>query len=258
MVYPVVAITRSALLTGLRNGNLPANVLLDTPGQAGGPSVRLVRPAARAWRALVAAALAAGHTLKATSLVDSYRPYEIQERIFRARYRNVPMSSGQPYRLWNGERWYHWYGAAAAVPGTSNHGWAQAVDTGEESDGDLGTESIDSETLAWLLANEHRFGWSHELQSEAWHIHYFAGDVIPQAVLDYEAQTDEMDARQEAKFEALIIDRTGAVFNEVGRAAGDLYNAIIPRLDALANAAPGSADARRIVDEIAERLRPAA
>lgn len=258
MTLPVVPIVQSVLLEGLTNGRLPATALWDTPGLADGPTVRLISPAARAWRALTAAALLAGHTLKATSLVDSYRPYEVQERIFRARYRTVPMYSGQTYKTWNGERWYHWYGAAAATPGWSNHGLGQAVDTGEESDGDLGTESLDTETLNWLAANERRFGWSHELQSEPWHLHYFAGDAIPQAVLDYEAQTDEMSPEQEAKFEALIIERTGAVFNEVGRAAGDIYNAVIPRLDALEQARSGATSAKEVVDELGARLSPGA
>ncbi len=187
MMLPVKPITRSALLDGQQNGLLDPSVLLSTPGQAGGPAVVLVVPAARSWRALAAAALAAGHVLKATGPADSYRRYEVQLKIFLARYQTAPIPTTDR-KWWNGRWWYKKPGVAvAAAPGTSNHGWAQAVDTGEEIDGDAGTERIDAETLAWLVANYDRYGWSHELQSERWHIHYWAGDAVPAAVLEYEA-----------------------------------------------------------------------
>lgn len=199
MAYPVRPIVRSKLLEGQSNGRLDGDILASTPGQAGGATVVLVKPAARAWRALCAAAKKAGHTLKATSIADSYRLYTIQERIFRERYTTTYLA-GRPYKIWNGRRWYQRPGTAiAAVPGTSNHGWAQAVDTGEERDSDAGAESLDDPTLRWLLDHEQTFGWSHELQSEPWHLHYFAGDTIPRAVLDYEASlnpTDEEDLMQ--------------------------------------------------------------
>lgn len=193
MAYPVRAIVRPAVLEGTTNGKLPESILVTTRGQAGGVDVRLVSPAARAWRALCAAALAAGHTLKAVGPADSYRPYSVQERIFRQRYQLTPLS-GRPTKTWEGRVWYQLpRTAVAAVPGTSNHGWGITVDTGEENDGDAGAESLDNPTLGWLLANEERFGWSHELQSEPWHIRYFAGDQIPQAVLDFEANDQEDD-----------------------------------------------------------------
>lgn len=186
MSFPVVPVRRSALLTGQTNGKLDGSILVGIPGQAGGPTIRLIPPAARAWRAMQAAALAAGHTLKATSASDSYRPYDVQERIFRQRY-TTTFLSGRPSRVWNGVRWYQKPGtAAAAVPGTSNHGWAAAVDTGTEIDGDAGTEAIDKATLDWLLDHADEYGWSWELQSEPWHLRYFAGDDIPAAVLAFE------------------------------------------------------------------------
>lgn len=186
MMLPIQPVTIPTVLAGETNGKLPASILLDTPGQAGGVPVRLVRPAARAWRALAAAALDAGHILKATSVYDSYRPYEIQERIFKQRYTTSPLP-GQPRRWWQGQWWYLIEGnAPAAIPGTSNHGWGLAVDVGEERDGDTGTESMDAATLAWLVTNELRFGFSHELAVEPWHIRYTRGDDIPAAVLEYE------------------------------------------------------------------------
>jgi hypothetical protein len=186
MAFPVSPFVRSSLLDGQTNGKLSPKILETTPGQKGGPTVVLVKPAARSWRALCAAAKKAGHILKASSVADSYRVYEIQERIFLQRYTTTYLP-GRPYKIWRGKRWYQKPGTAvAAVPGTSNHGWASAVDTGEERDSDADTESLDDPTLRWLIANERTYGWSHELQSEPWHLRYFAGDRIPPAVLAYE------------------------------------------------------------------------
>lgn len=185
MALPVAPVRRPSVLNGTQNGRLPAAILVSTPGLAGGPTVRLVAPAARAWRALTAAAQKAGYTLKATSAVDSYRPYDVQERIFRQRFTTTP--TGRTSRYWQGRTWYLKPGyALAAVPGTSNHGWGLAVDTGEELDGDPGTESLSRRTLNWLIANAGAYGWSWEVQSEPWHIRYVAGDNIPAAVLAYE------------------------------------------------------------------------
>jgi LAS superfamily LD-carboxypeptidase LdcB len=162
MAYPVRAVTQPAALAGQKNGRLDPGILKATPGQANGPVVELVEPAARAWRALCAAALEAGHTLKISGPSSAYRTYAMQELIFRQRYTTTP--NGTTGRLWEGKVWYKKPGvAAAAVPGTSNHGWGLACDTGEERDGDTGTESIDTGTLEWLRVNAERFGFSWEL-----------------------------------------------------------------------------------------------
>lgn len=186
MTFPVHQISWPAVLLGQQNGRLPDTILVDTPGQAGGPTVRLVEPAARAWRALTAAALKAGHILKASSLLDSYRPYETQERIFRQRYTTTYLPD-RPWKVWDGVRWYQKPRTAmAAVPGQSNHGVGLAVDVGEERDDDTGTEPMDQATLDWLVAHELDYGFSHEVQIEPWHVRYWSGDAIPQAVLAYE------------------------------------------------------------------------
>lgn len=190
MALPIRDVRRPSCLSGRDNGKLPQSILSTTPGLAGGPGVVLVLPAARAWRALAAAALKVGHTLKATSVADSYRSYQRQESLFRARYRTRRID-GQPRAYWQGQWWWLLPGyAQAAVPGTSNHGWGLAVDVGEEHDGDQSAESLDATTLAWLTTHADDFGWSWELQSEPWHVHYFAGDHIPQAVLDFEEDDD--------------------------------------------------------------------
>jgi D-alanyl-D-alanine carboxypeptidase len=185
-MYPIRKVRRPAVLQGRSNGKLPAAILVEVPGQARGPRVALVEPAARAWIALTAAAKAAGFILKATSVADSYRPYAVQERLFRQRYTTTVLT-GRSSRVWNGRRWYLKPGMAkAAVPGTSNHGLGLAVDTGQERDSDIGTEEMSGPALRWLIRNEESFGFSHELQDESWHIHYFAGDKIPAAVLAFE------------------------------------------------------------------------
>jgi hypothetical protein len=185
MALPVEPVIRPAALLGQENGRLDG-VLVDVPGLAGGPTVRLVAPAARAWRALTAAALQAGHTLKASGPHDSYRPFETQERIFLDRYTTDPLP-GRPTRQFRGKTFFQRPGTAkAAVPGTSNHGFGLAVDTGIEVDGDPQAESIDQAAVDWLVDNERRFGFSHELESEPWHIRYFAGDDVPDAVLEAE------------------------------------------------------------------------
>lgn len=195
---PVTTVTRPAVLAGKRNGELPASILVDSPGLARGPLVRLVAPAARAWRAMVAVAQRDGHVLKAVSVPDSYRDYATQRHIFTARYTRTFLEN-RPIKRWdsdnNGvlENWYQRPGTAqAAVPGTSNHGWGLAVDIGEERDGDDGVESIDDGTVRWLIVNAHRFGFSGEIQDEPWHWRYFAGDNIPAAVLAFEQGDDDV------------------------------------------------------------------
>lgn len=172
-MLPTRPIERSSDLVGLTNGKIPADRLVVIPSLSGGPDIRLLPHAARAFVAMRAAARAAGHDLDAGS-GGSFRSYDDQVRIFRERYTTTPRANTD-VKVWNGAKWYRKAGVAtAAAPGTSNHGWAQAIDLGDPP-------------LAWLVANEERFGWSHEIQSENWHIHYFAGDALTAAVVDYEA-----------------------------------------------------------------------
>jgi hypothetical protein len=211
VTFPVRTVSRPACLTGQSNGKL--NGLTDTPVPYAVWPCRLVTPAARSWRALASAALASGHTLKPSGPTDSYRPYDVQEAIFRARY--VRYNTGNEKRSWQGVYWWRKDGvAAAAVPGTSNHGWGLAVDVGEERDGDSGTESMDRATLDWLVANAERFGFSHEVQSEPWHIRYFSGDHIPAATLDHEAtpQPTPPPVPQEDDMALLAIDTDESVW----------------------------------------------
>jgi hypothetical protein len=53
-------------------------------------------------------------------------------------------------------------GNLAAIPGTSNHGWAVALDLGGLTD----------RALAWLRNNMRRFGFINDVSSENWHVTY--------------------------------------------------------------------------------------
>src|SRR5262245_7422930 len=158
MALVVKPITPPACLAGQSNGKLSASILVSTPGLAGGPTVRLVTPSMRAWKALAGTAAADGTTLRTSSYGDSYRWYDLQVSTFTSRYQVEPTANG--YKWWDSdnsgtpERWYKKDGvASAAVPGTSNHGWGLAVDVANAS----------GARLSWLEAYALAFGWSWEL-----------------------------------------------------------------------------------------------
>lgn len=263
MVLPIRTVVRPAVLAGQSNGLLPASILVDTPGVAGGPLVRLVTPAARAWRALTAAGERAGHDLMATSVVDSYRPYAVQENVFRQRYTTAYIP-GVEAKVWLGTTWYKRSGyASAAVPGTSNHGWGLAVDVAHAS----------GVLLDWLVAHAPAYGWSWELQSEPWHIRYCTGDAIPAAVLTYEENdvvTPE-DIEAIAKRTKTLILSDGGVQRLLLRveallsgrdpvAIGDGEpNVLHRRLDAIDLKMPtgggGSVDVEAVVESVLQRTR---
>lgn len=270
MGLPIHAVTLPRALSGQSNGKLPASILTTSAGQASGPTVTLVTAAAVAWRALCAAALAAGHTLKATSAGDSYRSYAAQESLFRARYSTSPIS-GRPTKVWLGRTWWLKPGmATAAVPSTSNHGWGLAVDIGEERDGDSGTEAIDAGTVAWLTANAGKYGWSAELQSEPWHWRYFAGDNPPAAVSaggDDDVPVDDIRAytletvltiRQVSATLAAVakkVDLDPAELEQIRTAAAEGVKSVVPLItDAILAKLPAGAMTR---DDVEQAVRDA-
>lgn len=127
------------------------------------------------WRI---AARNAGYDLTITSIADAYREYAVQERIFRQRYTPVytQYATGKvDRRLWLNSYWYRKPGyAAAAVPGTSNHGRGLAVDIK-----DVG--GFTSKFYKWLKATGADYGFSNTegaSVNEAWHwVHN--GKAIP-------------------------------------------------------------------------------
>lgn len=70
------------------------------------------------------------------------------------------------------------YGDNAAEPGTSNHGWALAIDIGDRSHWAIG---FSHPIYLWLKANAGRYGWAHPDWAEpggvgpdeAWHWEYY-------------------------------------------------------------------------------------
>jgi hypothetical protein len=176
---PVKPVSMPSSLKGVQNGRLP-ETSLESCGVA---SYKMHPTAARAMRALVAAAKAAGFDVRATG---TYRSLESQERLFRQRYVAAEIK-GRPTKKWNGVTyWQRPNTAMAATPGTSNHGLGLAIDFAEERDGKPGVESVSAAFVAWLIKHADAYGYSAEAQSEPWHWRYVAGDAVPAKVLEHE------------------------------------------------------------------------
>jgi hypothetical protein len=102
-----------------------------------------------------------------TSAADAYRAYAIQERIFRQRYTpNGPTAVDGAGKAWQGQRWYRLpIYAAAATPGTSNHGWGVACDI-------TGLASFTGTRYRQLASVAAAHGWDNNEGAsinEAWH-----------------------------------------------------------------------------------------
>lgn len=168
-------------LKGMANGKLPARLLKD----CGIKGFKMSPTAARAMRALVAAATADGIQVRATG---TYRSYDRQVALFKSRYTTERLP-GRPWKVWQGQTWWQKPKTAmAARPGTSNHGLGLAVDFAEERDGDLQVESVSPRFVRWLVKNAATYGFINEVgvTKEPWHWTYSTGNAIPQAVLDFE------------------------------------------------------------------------
>ena len=173
--YPIVKVTLCKHLKNAKPGELSPALLRDIENRG-----KLHHCAADAYEAMDAAANAEGIDLAPTSWADTYRSLETQEYGFFQRYTDKPRprQMKQKPRIYKGKAWYLKKGMAPmAVPGTSNHNLGIAIDIKDAS----------GPRLAWLLANEAKFGFSHELDSEPWHIRYVAGDAVPEAVQAWKA-----------------------------------------------------------------------
>ena len=166
-LLPIHKIVLPANLHGVEAGKLPSTMLLKVAG--GG----FLHPkAAKAWNALVAKAAADGIELKPTSAGDMYRSYDVQKRGFLTRYQTEPIE-GAGTRHFEGKVWYLKKGnAPLASPGTSNHNLGIAVDVA----------NAHGKVLEWMKANIEAYGFSWELQEEAWHIRLVCGDNLPAVV----------------------------------------------------------------------------
>lgn len=153
------------------NGQLTSK---QRTGLKSAPGQQLEARAAASWDRMWDAVLSKHGW--AMELTDSYRPRTVQETIFLDRYRPQATGSG-PYgdvRYYNGRRYVRVKGAAAAIPGTSNHGWGLAVDIT-----DVG--GFNSARYRALTATAREFGWSNaagKTINEAWHWEYtYANDA---------------------------------------------------------------------------------
>lgn len=102
---------------------------------------------------------------------------------------------------------FGYWPATAATPGTSNHGYALALDVAQENDQDPSPDPITEVFVGWLCEFAPRFGIYASLKSEKWHWQYIRGDDIPQAVLDYESPNEngkdmELIAREQRLFDS--------------------------------------------------------
>ncbi len=178
---PIVKVKLPSVLSQYENGRVPESQLDTVESTRTALVWKMAILPARGMRALHAEAKKHGIILSSTG---RGRTYTQQEQLFRTRYTTTYLP-GRPYKIWNGVRWYQKPGVAmAAVPGTSNHGWWCADDLAEVVGGV--TMGLRASTVEWLFNNAGRFGFAWETTSENWHVHWIAGDTVPQAVLAYE------------------------------------------------------------------------
>jgi LAS superfamily LD-carboxypeptidase LdcB len=182
MPWPVVPIKFCEHLEGKKPSQITPAMLrkLSVGGQ-------MHHCAARAFEAMKAAAAADGVKLAPTSAGDTFRSIQTQTQGFLTRYQKEVIPDAST-RTWNGVKWYLKKGnAPLAAPNDdaktcSRHMLGIAIDIAN-----TGNKKI----MDWLLANEQKFGFSHEVVdmpgAESWHIRFTEGKVMPQAVLDYEA-----------------------------------------------------------------------
>lgn len=187
-------------LAGVSNGRIPRSltVIVHPDGRdAAADTDRLHHLTARKWAALVHYAAELGIPL---SYTGCGRTYNAQVAMFLSRYTaetqpNVRPAGCKPgsRKSWDGTGWWLNNGAdMAAVPGTSNHGWGQAIDMSYGWYRKTGAQwrsyvrSLSTAEARALTEPVLACGFSWEAQSELWHIRDVTGDTIPEAVLRFE------------------------------------------------------------------------
>jgi hypothetical protein len=173
------------------NGAIPADQLraLSTPGA-------LLPAAAASFERLLTASVVDARPLTGTeAAIEAYRPLSDQESLFTARYQTtfcVFKPGKVDRRVWNGVP--HWRKpgmAAAAIPGTSNHGFGTAVDFQN-----LGGQGGPGHT--WMTHNAPAHGWSNAEGLSVGEPHHWVyvsgGDQLAGTVIQEE---DDMTPDQE-------------------------------------------------------------
>lgn len=182
------------------NGAVPASILAPLDGQ---PHAQLRRDAADAWNRGVAEVSA--KTGIELTVRGWNRTLAEQERFFHERYDPQPASSG-PFgdvRWYKGVRYARMRGAAAAIPGTSNHGWGLAVDV--EDYGNVGQFAYPRRARTIDILKRH--GWTDDegrgVIQEPWHLVYDpARDTKPKTTAP--TQEDEMSTEDSRKLDRIV------------------------------------------------------
>ena len=176
MTLPKQKIVKPKCIRGYDNGQIPASLLVEC---GVGKGFLLVEPAARALKALIK--FYATHPGDVQiSATGCYRSFKDQVTLFHERFSETRIP-GQKVKSFNGKKYWLKKGVAqAATPGRSNHGWGLALDACLIKDGKK--VSLTPERIKLLTVNAHKFGFCWELDSEPWHLVYFAGDTLPPAI----------------------------------------------------------------------------
>lgn len=163
-------VVRPSLIANAVNGELTPQELAPIYDGKGKQCGQMEPTAAKAYNAMTAAAMKDGVYITS---ISSYRDLAAQVKLLHDRYDHT--NHGLGHVSYAGQDWYLKPGeATVATPGHSHHSDGLADDVNHQGKG----------VVAWLEANAARFGFEWELVSEEWHLHYWPGDAIPQAVLD--------------------------------------------------------------------------
>ena len=139
---------------------------------------KLEKCAAAAFEEMATAAKADGIILKATSAGDTLRSIAQQTAGFLQRYQKAPIANAST-KTWNGETYYLKPGMAMLATPYDDPADAKARGSRHLYGIAIDIKDAHGATLQWLLANEVRFGFSHEVLGDAngkgaepWHIRY--------------------------------------------------------------------------------------
>jgi hypothetical protein len=248
------------------------------------PGYYLLRDAAYAWDRAVT------EFGKFVLITGAWRSYETQLRIFEERYDRGNLAGRRGYT--NDFRWWPAKGsyytrkdgfAAAAVPGTSNHGGGLAVDVKTKREkGDPSYEQAiifgswaDTDRTRFLkVAAEH--GWDDDegrSVNELWHLTYYPArdrhrGEKPKSTLQEEPMADGLNTEQALQLSTIhsiltrkLTDGSGATTpDQVWMRTLDVSRRTLAAVIA-AQATPASAevdvDANDVADALLERLTPA-
>ena len=139
---------------------------------------KLEKCAAVAFEEMATAAKADGIILKSTSSGDTLRSVSQQEAGFRIRYTKEVIPNAST-KTWNGEKWYLKPGMAMLATPYDDPANAKARGSRHLYGIAIDIKNANGAILQWLVANEVRFGFSHEVLGDAngkgaepWHIRY--------------------------------------------------------------------------------------